>query len=254
MSPTGRWERWSTCSLCEQDYHGVVRCALGWACWKMYVGRPETNPVREMAMSVLGSGLHHADHFEDALFVREAELSMRLRLGDSAINILSVQTNLASTYSALGRQENAVRMSQNVYSGRFKLLGEEHPQTLLAANNYAFTLIELQRVQEAKALMRKVMPVARRVLGESDDLKLRMRWTYAKALYKDDSATLDDFREAVTTLEDAARTARRVLGGAHPITAGIERDLQMARAGLSARDSDVESMIRAFETMAPEVD
>ena len=41
-----RWERWHTCSLCEQDYHGVVRCALGWACWKTYVGRPETDWAR----------------------------------------------------------------------------------------------------------------------------------------------------------------------------------------------------------------
>ena len=29
------------------------------------------------------------------------------------------------------------------------------------------------------------MPVARRTLGESDDTTLRMRWTYAIALYKD---------------------------------------------------------------------
>ena len=36
-----RWVRWSTCCLCEQHYHGVVRCALGWACWKAYVSRPE---------------------------------------------------------------------------------------------------------------------------------------------------------------------------------------------------------------------
>ena len=38
-----RWPRWHTCSLCEQNYHGVVYCALAWACWKTYVGRPETN-------------------------------------------------------------------------------------------------------------------------------------------------------------------------------------------------------------------
>ena len=38
-----RWLWWSTCSLCEQDYHSVVACALGWACWKTYVGRPEAN-------------------------------------------------------------------------------------------------------------------------------------------------------------------------------------------------------------------
>ena len=37
-----RWQRWSTCGLCEQQYHGVVMCALGWACWKTYLSRPET--------------------------------------------------------------------------------------------------------------------------------------------------------------------------------------------------------------------
>ena len=40
-------------------------------------------------------------------------------------------------------------------------------------------------------------------------------------LYEDDGATLDDLREAVTTLEDTERTARRVLGGAHPLTMGL---------------------------------
>ena len=27
-----RWQRWSSCSLCKQQYHGVVMGALGWAC------------------------------------------------------------------------------------------------------------------------------------------------------------------------------------------------------------------------------
>ena len=44
---TDEVDRWYKCSLCEQDYHGVVRCALGWACWKMYVGRPENEPRSE---------------------------------------------------------------------------------------------------------------------------------------------------------------------------------------------------------------
>ena len=50
----------------------------------------------------------------------------------------------------------------------------------------------------------------------------------------DPDATLSDLREAVTTLEDAERIARRVFGGAHPLTKGIEGDL---RAALRARDT-----------------
>ena len=52
----------------------------------------------------------------------------------------------------------------------------------------------------------------------------------------DAGATLDDLREAVTTLEDAGRIGRRVLGGAHPLAVDIVRDLQYARAALGARD------------------
>ena len=62
-----------------------------------------------------------------------------------------------------------------------------------------------------------------------------MRWNYAAALCADTGATLDDLREAATTLEEAERIARRVLGGAHPTTAGIERALRGARAELLAR-------------------
>ena len=64
-----------------------------------------------------------------------------------------------------------------------------------------------------------------------------MRWTYAIVLYKDPAATLDDLREAVTTLEETERIARRVLGGAHPTTTGIEENLQDARAALRARET-----------------
>ena len=65
-----------------------------------------------------------------------------------------------------------------------------------------------------------------------------MRWVYTQTLYKDTGASLDDLREAVTTLEDVGRTARRVLGAAHPSTMGIEGSLRDARAALIAREAE----------------
>ena len=62
-----------------------------------------------------------------------------------------------------------------------------------------------------------------------------MRWIYARALYEDDGATLDDLCEAVTTLEETERIARRVLGGAHPFTLEIGKFLRESRGALSAR-------------------
>ncbi|CAH0379140.1 unnamed protein product [Pelagomonas calceolata] len=229
-----RFARWYSCSLCEQQYHGVVGCALGWACWKTYLGRPETDTARKLAMNLLGNSLAIANHHVDALTVKEAELSMHQRVGGPEEHILATRSNLAMTYRALGREEEALHLRREVYSGRLKLNGEEHEETLRAAFNYANSLLSLQRYAEAKALLRKTMPVARRVLGEGNRLTLKMRWTYAKALYKDNRATLDDLREAVSTLEDAERTARQVLGGVHPTTGEIERALRDARAALQA--------------------
>ena len=240
-----RWKRWCTCSLCEQHYHGVVLCALGWACWKTHVGRPEADEIRGRAMSMLGNGLFLANRLAEALSVQEAELAMERRPGASEEHMLVTQGNLANTYELVGRQEEALRMRRDVYSGRLKLNGEEHESTLITANNYALSLLKVERFEEAKALLRKMIPVARRVLGENNETTVRMRWYSATALYENPSATLDDLREAVATFEELEQTTRRVLGGAHPTTKEIEGLLQHARATLAAREGDDVSAVRA---------
>jgi hypothetical protein len=166
---------------------------------------------------------------------------MLRRLGATEKHILSVQANLAITYYRLGQIEGALRIRRDVYSGRLKLNGEEHYDTLTAANNYANSLMQLDRCEEAKALLLRTLPVARRVLGESDETTLRMRSTYAAAIVNDTGATLDDLREAVATLEEIERTARRVLGGTHPLTEGFRHNLSRARAALRARETPASS-------------
>ena len=59
--------------------------------------------------------------------------------------------------------------------------------------------------------------------------------SYAEAFYDDPEATLDDLREAVTTLEEIERIARRVFGGAHPLTGWIGESLQDARDAVERR-------------------
>jgi hypothetical protein len=57
------------------------------------------------------------------------------------------------------------------------------------------------------------------------------------------------------TLDEIERTAKRVLGGAHPVAALVERKLIKARAALRAREAsdpgDVSSICAAVEAMAP---
>ena len=189
------------------------------------------------AMRHLGNGLFEAKHHEDALSVEEAELSALRRFGAPEDSILVAQGNLANNYPSLGRLDEALSMSRDVYYGRLKVNGEEPRLTIVAANNYAVLLKNVDRFEEASSVLRKTLPVSRRVLGKGDRLILKMRWVYAEALRKAPSATLDDLREAVKTLEDTARIARRVLGGAHPTTVGVEAELQYSRAALRERET-----------------
>ena len=134
-----RYSRWHTCSLCEQQHHGVVRCALGWACWKTYVGRPEADWAFGAVRLCLGTVCPLQNHHEDALSVQEAEF-----VYDAAPWRIRKHTRRAGQSCRLrGRSDGLKQGSADaggVYSGRLQLDGEEHRNTLIAANNYAASL------------------------------------------------------------------------------------------------------------------
>ena len=84
-------------------------------------------------------------------------------------------------------------------------------------------------------------PVPPPLIPSTVDITLIAKQYYAETLYNNVNAgasrrPLDDLREAVTTLEYVERTARRVLGGAHPRVVEIEEPLRDARAALRARE------------------
>ena len=126
-------------------------------------------------------------------------------------------------------------LRRDVYSGRLKLNGEEHRLTLVAVINYANLLERFGRHEEASSLMRKILPVARRIFGETHITFLRMRWLYALALFKDQAATLDDLREAVEILESVTLSWKRIFGQSHPETPSVQVALANAREALAAR-------------------
>ena len=157
-------------------------------------------------------------------------------------HVLVAPRELLFQFEAIADREAPPRLGTELVEAirglsRLRLDGEDNKETIRAASNYALSLTRLQRCEEAKSLLHRTVPVARRILGENGLLTLTVRWIYAAALYRDDGATLEDLREAVTRLEEVERTARRVLGGAHPITRGIEESLREARAHLRARET-----------------
>ena len=92
----------------------------------------------------------------------------------------------------------------------------------------------------AENALRHGSPFAQQRLGffEAPQIKkIDCRWHFGQALYKDDRATLDDLHEAVNTMEDTVRTARRVLGSDYPIVSIMENGLDEARAARRTREA-----------------
>ena len=183
----------------------------------------------------------HAEQYADALSVRNAEMSMMQRIGASEREFLVVKGNVAGTYRLLGQLDQSASMRQDVYLKTLKLEGEESYDTLREASNYASNLLDLRRFKETKSLLLKVMPVARRVIGDDSGLTLKLRINYAVASCLATGATLDDLREAVTTLEETDRIARRVLGCTHPLVGMIKTRLRSARKALRTREPPAET-------------
>ena len=114
------------------------------------------------------------------------------------------------------------------------------------------SLIDLERYEEARVLLRRTIRVARCVLGEADRLTLALRWTYAQSFYKDGGASLDQVSEAVKILEDVTPIAQRLLGAAHPFVVGIDSELRFVRKSLRACEARLRSDVAAAcEAISP---
>ena len=88
---------------------------------------------------------------------------------------------------------------------------------------------ERVHIREAKKILLELLPRAQRALGAEDRVTLGIRREYARALYVDEKASLDELRESEEILDDLCRTSRRVLGPIHEQTHLALQELVRAR-------------------------
>ena len=161
--------------------------------------------------------------------------SLERRLGAPEVRILTLQTNLAITYSLLGRREEAISLQRDVHSGQIRLFGGSSNAAIIAAQNLVDTLMKLGHHDEALPLLLETIPKSQRVLGKDHDQTFKLQRMYAQILIDRDGASLDDLSLAVATLEDLDRRQRRTLGPDHPQRKMTQVCLDFARKRASAR-------------------
>ena len=256
-----RFSRWETCSLCEQNHHGVVRCALGWACWKTYAGRPETDWAHRSAMSMLGNGLEEAELPADALLVLQSLLTSMKRFGDASHTMLPIENMIALCLCKLKRNDEALVMRRELYTKTINLLGTEHRDTIVSAINLAQSLmlkavpgpnilwtrdnlgaLSVACVNEARALLSKTVPAVVRTFGPDHEFTISILGHYAStfAIFHDGESQ-NEVAKALAMTEDVSRRTRQILGVAHPMTKRVDSLLVVLRGKVDGGKSSPSS-------------
>ena len=153
-------------------------------------------------MNFLGNSLSSAGHHEDALSVREAELSLLRRAGraETDPNVLVMQGNIAQCYKHLGQIEKSFAIEQRVYRMQRASLGDDHENTRISAINIARTLAAgLNRHKEAARFLRKEMPPLMRNISRDHANAIKLQLYLANCLSTGNDASWADLREAVAT-------------------------------------------------------
>ena len=106
--------------------------------------------------------------------MREAELAMMRRLAHQNLTFSSRRAILRVLISALGRTDEALRVSERrilrTFEAQAKNMKTPSEQPTMLRHGVPPSL---RQFEEAKALTRKMMLVARRVLGESHEARSR---------------------------------------------------------------------------------
>ena len=218
-----RWRRWHRCSLCEQNYNGVVCCALGWACWKTYVGRPEGDVARRSALAQLGLGLSGTDQYDEALTVFQAEADALKRFAPAEeITADDNASNIALCCGELGLYEEALEIERRIYDRDVASGAADTEDSFITAKQLAATLRKLGREAEAKSFLSERVVEAERALGPDNETVLCLRRNYAIALSDAPGhLPLSDIIKARAILEDVLSRRRRIWGAKDEV---VEQD------------------------------
>ncbi|MGX1973578.1 tetratricopeptide repeat protein [Streptomyces kronopolitis] len=179
--------------------------------------QPTTHPCIYMAsQSLTEAGLYHQAIEYDETTVR---LSSSIH-GPDHTDTLDARNNLAVSYRAVGRFEEALGLRERVLADYERVLGSDHPATFDARNNLGGSYGDVGRFEEAVDLGERVLADRERVLGSDHPTTLSTRHNLAVS-YRD----VGRFEEALDLGERVLADYERVLGSDHPTTLSTRHNL-----------------------------
>jgi tetratricopeptide (TPR) repeat protein len=152
---------------------------------------------------------------------------------------LHATRHLAAIYGIQGQYEKAEKLELQVVDESKRLLGENHPDTLLAMRDLGVTYGCLGRPDEAKPLHQHVLKLRKQILGDDHPETLISMSDLAITYCQQDPLKNASKVELLMCFVVEAR--KRILGNQHPNTLQAMRDLAIVYE-LQNRDDEVESI------------
>ena len=154
------------------------------------------------------------------MLVRWFASSWRLDDAEAALSTITSDlehmqgaTAIAYAYLSAGRITEAVALLEQVLTNSTRILGQDHPHTLVSRNNLAGAYRKAGRITEAITLYEKVLTDSTRILGQDHPHTLVSRNNLAGAYLSAGRIT-----EAITLYEKVLTDRTRILGQDHPHT------------------------------------
>ena len=149
----------------------------------------------------------------DGTILKPAAAAIEKQFVDQPAIAATLRHVLAERYHDLGLDNAALALEQQALAERRRVLGEEHPDTLLSLGNLGAYLSALGKRKEAEPFYREALEKSRRVRGD-DNPETFVCISNLASLLRDNA----QFTEAEVYFREALERRRRVLGDEHPDT------------------------------------
>ncbi len=156
----------------------------------------------------------------DGTILKPAVAAIDKQLADQPVIDAALRTTLAERYLDLGLYDAAKPLFERALETRRRVLGEEHPDTLVSIGNVGAVLQKLGKLDLATTYDQEALEKSRRALGGDHPTTLEAVCNMGSVLKERGKPN-----EALPLLREALEGRRRLLGEDHPDTLNVMTEL-----------------------------
>ena len=247
-SAWGCW-RWRECPQCLQTFTGYAQLEMARAHWALLSSSPPENADRLEAADDLARARQGGGDSAGALVLFQETLGVRRRVLGVHPDTVRSMSNVATTHQHMQNFSLALPLFQESLDGQMAEMmllntaaessGSDVDSGLYVAcvaattttmNNIGALYRQTDEMFLARDILEEALDGKRKVLGDDDPLTLSSINNLGNCL-----ATIGDHRQGLALLLEAATTARRVLGAAHPKSKELAADVEALRPNLASK-------------------